>query len=189
MKRLNKKGFTLIELLAVIVILGVLLAIAIPSVSKYISTSKKSTYVSNAQSYVEAVRNESMINEYQFPVNAGDAIVITFSRLVNSLDKGGKTSPYGGEFDLQNSFVAILNAGTAEYPKYEYYIFAVDVDGYGIGKMINDVATPSTVAYDELGSSNIIQLGTQKLTIPTEGSTAIVGIDGLKKVSRVYNGE
>ena len=34
--KLNKKGFTLIELLAVIVILGVLLAIAIPSVTKHI---------------------------------------------------------------------------------------------------------------------------------------------------------
>ena len=30
MKKLNKKGFTLIELLAVIVILAVLMAIAIP---------------------------------------------------------------------------------------------------------------------------------------------------------------
>ena len=46
----DNKGFTLIELLAVIVILGVLLAIAIPSVSKYINTAKKSAFIINVKS-------------------------------------------------------------------------------------------------------------------------------------------
>ena len=44
MKGLNKKGFTLIELLAVIIILGVLLLIAVPSVSKYITNSSKAFF-------------------------------------------------------------------------------------------------------------------------------------------------
>ncbi|MBO5375413.1 MAG: prepilin-type N-terminal cleavage/methylation domain-containing protein, partial [Bacilli bacterium] len=42
----NKKGFTLIELLAVIIILGVLMIIAIPSVTEYIQTARKKAYVS-----------------------------------------------------------------------------------------------------------------------------------------------
>ena len=33
MKRLNKKGFTLVELLVVIVILGVIMSIVIPSIT------------------------------------------------------------------------------------------------------------------------------------------------------------
>ena len=46
---MNKKGFTLIELLAVIIILGILMIIAIPSVTKYISDSRKSAYVDTAK--------------------------------------------------------------------------------------------------------------------------------------------
>ena len=39
----NNKGFTLIELLAVIIILGILMIIAIPSVTKYITDSRKNS--------------------------------------------------------------------------------------------------------------------------------------------------
>ena len=41
---MNKKGFTLIELLAVIVILGVVLLLAVPSILDSINASKNSSY-------------------------------------------------------------------------------------------------------------------------------------------------
>ena len=40
MKELNKKGFTLVELLVVIVILGIIMSIAIPSITSSIERSK-----------------------------------------------------------------------------------------------------------------------------------------------------
>ena len=52
---MNKKGFTLIELLAVIVILGILMLVAIPMVSKYIDNSRKESFVNMAKEYVNAV--------------------------------------------------------------------------------------------------------------------------------------
>ncbi|WLR52766.1 type II secretion system protein [Bacillus tianshenii] len=52
----NQKGLTLIELLAVIVILGVIAAIAVPSVGKIIENAKKDAHIANATRIVEATR-------------------------------------------------------------------------------------------------------------------------------------
>ena len=46
MKKMNKKGFTLIELLAVIIILGVLLLIAVPSVESICGSQSNLHFVS-----------------------------------------------------------------------------------------------------------------------------------------------
>ena len=53
----NKKGFTLIELLAVIIILGILMIIAVPSVTKYISDTRKNGYVNTAKEIAGGARN------------------------------------------------------------------------------------------------------------------------------------
>ncbi len=45
---INKKGFTLIELLAVIVILGVIMVIAVPAITKYIDNSRKEGFTKTA---------------------------------------------------------------------------------------------------------------------------------------------
>ncbi len=156
MKLNNKKGFTLIELLAVIVILAILLAIAIPNVAKYINSARKSTFIENVQSYASAALKEAYAgNSYSLPINNKEAIAITFGALHDALEQGGKTSPYGGAWKA-NSYVIIANAGTAESPKFVYYIAAIDEKGYGIGANNDPVAKLN----DELKENDIVQLGT-----------------------------
>jgi type IV pilus assembly protein PilA len=51
----NKKGFTLVELLAVIVILAIILAIAVPSISGMITNSKKSAFEANVKMIITGI--------------------------------------------------------------------------------------------------------------------------------------
>ncbi|MDD2470217.1 MAG: prepilin-type N-terminal cleavage/methylation domain-containing protein, partial [Bacilli bacterium] len=55
---MKKKEFTLVELLAVIVILAIILAIAVPGITRLIESTTKSAFTSDAKKIIKAVENK-----------------------------------------------------------------------------------------------------------------------------------
>ena len=78
-KTKDKKGFTLIELLAVIIILGVLLLIAVPTISKYIENSRKNTYVNTIKTMVNSVSTAVNAMELPYALGKNEGMIVPFS--------------------------------------------------------------------------------------------------------------
>lgn len=82
MKELNKKGFTLVELLVVIVILGVIMSIAIPSITSSIERSKDKQkeqiiklIVSAGELYVDKHKNTVKPGQITLDKLIGDGLI------------------------------------------------------------------------------------------------------------------
>jgi type IV pilus assembly protein PilA len=60
MIRKKQSGFTLIELLAVVVVLAIILAIAVPAISNVITSSRKSAFESDAKMVLQAVKYKNL---------------------------------------------------------------------------------------------------------------------------------
>ena len=125
----NKKGFTLIELLAVIVILGLLMAIAIPSVTKYITESRKKTVTSTIGNYIGTLVND--VNDLSYTFTGTNTVYAVPIECI-SLERGG-TSPFGEWMQANDSYFAyVLIQYDDETSSYTYGFTFKDSAGYGL---------------------------------------------------------
>ncbi len=156
---MNKKGFTLIELLAVIIILGILMIIAIPSVTRYISDSRKSAYIDTAKEVISGTRN--LVNGgtlEMYDTGTTYYIPVNYISTENALK-----SPYG---EFTQAYVGITYDGNG----YDYYWISVDDAGQGVEyitklELLNEDDVVSDLSDEEI-----------------ENRAKTTGIDGRSKI-------
>ena len=153
MKKMNNKGFTLIELLAVITIMGILMLVAIPAISRTIENSRRDTFANTAEEYIRGVSNAVSSDELKCNVS-GSATIDTMiaavpagTYYVNIDTKSGETyaqqtqdlMEQGGKYSWSNAdvkgYVEITKATAGNRTTYTYKILLVDSGNHGIGAL------------------------------------------------------
>ena len=107
--RKNRKGFTLVELLAVIVILGLLVALSFPLMMKYINYSKSKTYIQDANKLVSVAEYKINSNSLKIEKPDPDNCIILSYDYLN--DGSIKNPPGKGTYLGSTSYVVVKNDG------------------------------------------------------------------------------
>jgi len=118
----DKKGFTMVELLATIVILGLISAIAIPSVMRLINSSKGKSLESNKNTLVMATESYMQSNTSKLPKNIGEEVILKVSDLKNSNFLKEDIKNADNKSCMKDSFVRIHKYAKDKY-SYTAYIY------------------------------------------------------------------
>ena len=159
MKNINKKAFTLIELMAVIILMGLVLMVMVPQVSKLVRNQGKEAYdvhkkLINSSLDLYTSRHQGELNNY----SEGKCLILNYSELITDgiLIEDKVTC---------NGDITLTKENNNSYD-YGYYLKCVDKDNIVLEDTTGNVI-PNTCVNYVTTSSNDATL--KRLTIETYG--------------------
>ena len=164
----NNKGFTMIELLSAIVVLGILMGTAVPTVINIMNDQKNDTYIEDAIRLASSADYKMRSdNKIEIPERNGGCVVMTLSYMDNN---AFSKAPYGGQYDKEASFVVASRNAKGEEEEYQYYVVLIEKTETGSYSGVNLVESNLLYA-DDARDKYVENVGASALIIPGDLST------------------
>ena len=135
---MKNKGFTLVEVLAMLVVLGILMAVTIPNITGIVNQHKTNAIKSDVTKMVDSAKIKMSTDDDVKRPKQGQCVIFSLNYLNYNKDIGD--GPHDGTYLEYDSFVIVKREGNA----YKYYVRLVEEtkDGlYGISGVDSELIT------------------------------------------------